>query len=426
MKICIIGAGYVGLPLATSFSKHYNVCCYDINRKRIESLKKGIDSNKQHTKKELQNKKLTFTSQFSNLKNFDYFIVTVPTPIKKNNLPDLKHLKKSSKDISKILRKGNIVIYESTTFPGCTEEICLPILEKGSKLKYNTDFFIAYSPERINPGDKINTLKNITKIVGANNPLISKKVKKLYEKICKNIYSVASIKIAETSKVIENIQRDINIAFVNELSVLLHKLNIPTNEVLKAASTKWNFHYYKPGLVGGHCISIDPYYLAYKAKKSNYTPKLILSGRRFNESMGKYVGHEAIKLLKKNKIQINKAKIAILGFAFKENISDFRNTKIIQIINELENYNANVKIFDPLVLNDDVKKEYNLKIFNEKDLNKFKFDMIIIAVSHKCFKKRLSFYDKFFKNKKKKILIDVKNIYKEKELKDNNYDYFVL
>ena len=346
MTIVIIGAGYVGLPLAIAFAKYFNVICYDTNKSRIENLKKGLDSNKQYIKKEILKKKIFFTSLIDHLIKQDYYIITVPTPINLLNKPDLTMLEQASSLVGKLIKKDSMIIYESTTYPGCTEEFCIPLIEKSSKLKFEKDFSVAYSPERVNPGDKINILQNITKIVGANNYKTLQRAKKLYEYICKSIYPVNSLKIAESAKVIENIQRDVNIALVNELSVLFNKLKIPTNEVLRAAATKWNFHYYKPGLVGGHCIGIDPYYLSYKAEKVNYYPKLILSGRRFNENMSRYVTAQIALLLSKHKISINRARIAILGFSFKENIPDIRNTKVIQIINQLNKYNAKIEVFD--------------------------------------------------------------------------------
>jgi UDP-N-acetyl-D-galactosamine dehydrogenase len=426
MAIVIIGAGYVGLPLAISFAKYHSVICYDINKKRLEQLQKGYDFNQQHTKKEILKKKLTFTRDFDQLRNKDVYIITVPTPINSSNQPDLSMLQKASIMIGRLMKKKSIIIYESTTYPGCTEEVCIPLLEKNSNLKYQKDFFVAYSPERVNPGDKINTLKNITKIIGANDIQTLGKVKKLYQHICKSIYTVDTIKIAESAKVIENIQRDINIAFVNELSVLFHKLNIPTNAVLKAASTKWNFHYYTPGLVGGHCISVDPYYLAYKAKEYNYVPKLILSGRKINESMGKYVAVEIQKILSKNRINIKTAQVAVLGFSFKENIPDIRNTKIINIIKELQKQKIKIKVFDSVASKDEVKEKYKINLYNFKDLNKFKYDVIILAVAHKNFLKKISYYNKFYKDNKNKIFVDIKNKYSNYDLLNNGYKYFQL
>ena len=426
MKIAIIGSGYVGLPLAIAFSKHYKVICFDININRVKELKKGNDLNKQHTKKEVLQKKIIYTSDVNLLKNINIFIITVPTPINNSNQPDLTMLEQASELVGKNIKKNSIIVYESTTYPGCTEEICIPLLEKNSKLKYMRDFNVAYSPERVNPGDKINTLKNITKIVGADDKKILTKVGKLYQIIVRSVYLAGSIKIAESAKVIENIQRDVNIALVNELSVLFNKLDIPTNEVLKAAATKWNFHYYKPGLVGGHCISVDPYYLAYKAEQKNYFPELILSGRRFNEGMGNYIAEKTINLLAQNKVNIVNSKIAILGFSFKENIRDIRNTKVIQIIKELQNWRAEVKIFDTIVSKNEVNDKFNLKIHDFNEMKKFKYDAIILAVSHNEFLKKLSFYDKFYKNKKNKTFIDLKNNYSVYDLKNNKFNFFQL
>ena len=426
MKIAIIGSGYVGLPLAIAFSKHYKVICFDININRVKELKKGNDLNKQHTKKEVLQKKIIYTSDVNLLKNINIFIITVPTPINNSNQPDLTMLEQASELVGKNIKKNSIIVYESTTYPGCTEEICIPLLEKNSKLKYMRDFNVAYSPERVNPGDKINTLKNITKIVGADDKKILTKVGKLYQIIVRSVYLAGSIKIAESAKVIENIQRDVNIALVNELSVLFNKLDIPTNEVLKAAATKWNFHYYKPGLVGGHCISVDPYYLAYNAEQKNYFPELILSGRRFNEGMGNYIAEKTINLLAQNKVNIVNSKIAILGFSFKENIRDIRNTKVIQIIKELQNWRAEVKIFDTIVSKNEVNDKFNLKIHDFNEMKKFKYDAIILAVSHNEFLKKLSFYDKFYKNKKNKTFIDLKNNYSVYDLKNNKFNFFQL
>jgi UDP-N-acetyl-D-galactosamine dehydrogenase len=424
VNILIVGAGYVGLPLAVAFSKSLKVDCYDINKDRIQELKKGIDKNKQEGGN-LINKNLSFINNLDIKNKYKFIIITVPTPINEHNHPDLSHIENATINVAKLIKKNTIIIYESTTYPACTEEFCIPLLERHSNLKYNKDFFVAYSPERVNPGDKVNTLNSITKIVGSNHSKTCQKVTKLYKTICKSVYPVQSLKIAEAAKVIENIQRDINIALVNELSILFHKMNIPTNDVLKAASTKWNFHYYKPGLVGGHCIGVDPYYLSHKAEQYNYFPQLLLSGRRFNENMGRYVATQTIKLLIQNNINPSKAKIAVLGFAFKENITDFRNTKVIQIINELKNYNIKLNVFDPCVSKQDVKKEYNLTIHDLKNI-KSKFDCLIVAVPHKEFVKSLNHYNHFFKNKKNKLIIDVKSIFKTKDLISQKFKYFQL
>lgn len=424
--IVIVGAGYVGLPLAIAFAKSFTVICFDINQTRIKELKQGYDSNKQHIKIEILQKKLNFTNDKKFIKDKDYYIITVPTPIDKSNYPDLSMLKEASILVGKSIKKGSVIIYESTTYPGCTEEICIPLIEKYSNFKTDDNFFVAYSPERVNPGDKVNTLNSITKIVGSNNQILTKTLKDLYKNICKEVYCVDSIKIAESAKVIENIQRDVNIALVNELSVLFNLLNIPTNEVLLAASTKWNFHYYKPGIVGGHCIGIDPYYLSYLAEQKKYFPQLILAGRRFNESMAKYIVDQSVKLLVNNNISPSRAKIAILGFAFKENINDIRNTKVFDIIEELKKWNCKYFVFDNQVSKKEVKKIYNIKIFDFKQLKKFKFDAIMLAVSHKDFIKPIKYFDKFYKNKNNKLIIDIKNIFSNKILKNNKYKFFTL
>jgi UDP-N-acetyl-D-galactosamine dehydrogenase len=424
-NIAVIGAGYVGLDLAIAFSKKCEVVCYDISSDRIKELTKGIDINKQHNSRSILHKNLIFTNDKKIIKDFDTYIITVPTPINKLNYPDLRMLKDASKLIGKSIKKNSMIIFESTTFPGCTEEICIPIIEKNSKFKFKEDFKVGYSPERVNPGDKVNTLTSITKIIGANDQETIQKVKSLYKKICKEVHLVSSIKVAESAKVIENIQRDINIAFVNELSILFNKLKISTNEVLEAASTKWNFHYYKPGLVGGHCISVDPYYLSYKAKENKFNTKLILSGRQINESMGKYVAIQTIKLMSDNKVNLSAARVAVLGFTFKDNIPDIRNTKVLQLINELQKHKIIVKTFDSLASKNEAKK-LKIKLYDFKDLKKFKYDAIILAVSHDIFLKKVSFYNKFYKNKKMRLFIDIKNNYSVNELKKQKLKFFQL
>jgi len=424
-NIAIIGAGYVGLDLAIAFSKKCEVVCYDISSDRIKELTKGIDLNKQHNSRSILHKNLIFSNDKKIIKDFDTYIITVPTPINKLNRPDLRMLKDASKLIGKSIKKNSMIIFESTTFPGCTEEICIPIIEKNSKFKFKEDFKVAYSPERVNPGDKVNTLNSITKVIGANDQKTLQKVKNFYKKICKEVHLVSSIKVAESAKVIENIQRDINIAFVNELSILFNKLKISTNEVLKAASTKWNFNYYMPGLVGGHCISVDPYYLSYKAKQHKFNTKLILSGRQINESMGKYVAIQTIKLMSDNKVNLSAARVAVLGFTFKDNIPDIRNTKILQLINELQKNKIIVKTFDSLASKNEAKK-LKIKLYDFKDLKKFKYDAIILAVSHDFFLKKISFYNKFYKNKKIRIFIDIKNNYSVNELKKQKLKFFQL
>jgi UDP-N-acetyl-D-glucosamine/UDP-N-acetyl-D-galactosamine dehydrogenase len=426
MKLAIIGAGYVGLPLSLAFAKHHSVTCYDVDLQRIKELQIGLDTNQQESKKKILKNKIFFSSDVNFLKKKDVYIITVPTPINKTKTPNLDMLKKASILIGKIISKNSTIVYESTTFPGCTEEICVPLIEKFSGLKVNEGFQIGYSPERVNPGDKINTLENITKIIGANNKTTRLKLVKLYKTVCKSVYATNSIKIAESAKVIENIQRDVNIALVNELGQIFNNLKIPTNEVLKAAATKWNFHYYKPGLVGGHCISVDPYYLAYKAKKKNLSTKLILSGRKVNENIGKYIARKTMSLLNTNKIKLINSNVALLGFAFKDNIPDIRNTKVIQINDYFKAKKLNVKIFDSMVSKNEVMKKHDIKVYDFIDLKKFKYDAVILAVSHKEFLKKINFYDRFYKNKNKKIFIDVKNNFSVNDFKKNKYKFFQL
>jgi UDP-N-acetyl-D-galactosamine dehydrogenase len=393
IKVSIIGLGYVGLPLAVEFGKVFNTIGFDINSGRVDELLKGYDRTKEidegTLKKTLSNGQFQITSNSKHLANSDFFIVTVPTPIDKNNRPDLKFLISASKIVAEHIRKGDVVIYESTVYPGVTEEECIPVIEKESGLKYNIDFFAGYSPERINPGDKKHTLTNILKITSGSTPETADRVDNLYKAIIiAGTFKASSIRVAEAAKVIENSQRDINIAFVNELAKIFNLLKIDTREVLEAASTKWNFLDFKPGLVGGHCIGVDPYYLAQKAQEYGYHPEIILAGRRMNDDMGRYIASEFIKLLVKKDIKINSAKVLILGFTFKENCPDVRNTRVIDIINELKTYNINLTIVDPIASINEVKHEYNLTIENEIPINT-KFDAIILSVAHNEFKNLL-------------------------------------
>ena len=421
-KIVVIGAGYVGLDLAIAFSKKYNVICYDISKKRIQKLKRGLDSNKQHIKKKILNKNLIFTDQELSIKNSEIYIVTVPTPIDENKHPNLKMLKEASILVAKSIKKKSIIIYESTTYPGCTEEFCIPIIEKNSNFIFQKDFNVAYSPERVNPGDKINTLNRITKIVGANDKHTLLQVTKLYKSICKSIYQVKSIKISESAKVIENVQRDINIALVNELGILFQKLNIPTNDVLKAASSKWNFHYYKPGLVGGHCIGVDPYYLTYKAQSVNYSPQVILSGRRINDNMGRYVARDLLKHILQLNLKPSATKILILGLTFKEDCPDVRNSKVFDIYHELENFGYSPQIYDPFVKTHPDKKINKNLIISFEDIKTY--NVLIFAVAHKEFKKLTSLQLSKILNNNQSIIYDVKSIfYKKKFVKKYNYHF---
>lgn len=384
-KIGIIGLGYVGLPLAVEFGKILDVIGFDINQERIQELKSGHDRTLEVDSAELKSAtNLTYSSNPQNLNAVNYFIVTVPTPVDEYKTPDLTPLIKASETVGKVLKKGDIVIYESTVYPGCTEEDCVPVLEKHSGLRFNVDFFCGYSPERINPGDKQHRLPNIKKVTSGSNPEVAEKVDQLYKKIIKaGTHKASSIKVAEAAKVIENSQRDINIAFVNELSLIFEKMGIDTHEVLDAAGTKWNFLPYKPGLVGGHCIGVDPYYLTYKADSLGYHPQVILAGRRINDNMGIHIANRVIKLMTQHSLPVNKAKILVLGITFKENCPDIRNSRAIDVIRELQSYSADVEVFDPHANENEVRHEYGLSLISE--LNK-KYSAIVLAVSHQEFK----------------------------------------
>ena len=382
-KIAIIGLGYVGLPLATSFSKHYLTIGFDKNEKRISELKKGIDSTNEVSQQELEEQNVNFTFNEKDLSNCNIFIIAVPTPVLKSKVPELTPLLNATKLVAKYLKKNDIVIFESTVYPGCTEEKCVPVLEKNSKLIFNKDFFCGYSPERINPGDKDRKIEDITKIVSGSNPKVALKIKEIYDKvITAGTYLADSIKVAEAAKVIENIQRDLNIALVNEFTKIFDILNIDTLKVLEAAGTKWNFLNFKPGLVGGHCIGVDPYYLSYKAQEAGYYSELILSGRRINESMPKFCANKLLKQMIQNKIQINNSNVLVLGYTFKENCPDTRNTKVKNFIEEISNFGVKVHIHDPVA---DKKSIENEKLNFTNEINKRKYDAIILAVSHDCF-----------------------------------------
>lgn len=392
-KIAIIGLGYVGLPLAIEFGKKYNVLGFDINKVRIANLSLGID---QTYEADLSSMKyamdlaksntgigLNFSFTLDDLKSYDIFIVTVPTPIDEYKAPDLTPLLNASEMIGKVLKKDDIVIYESTVYPGCTEEDCVPILEKISGLNFNEDFYCGYSPERINPGDKVNTLTKIQKVTSGSTPEIAEVVDSLYKSIIEaGTHKAPSIKVAEASKAIENAQRDVNISFVNELAYIFDRLNIDTNDVLEAAGTKWNFLKYRPGLVGGHCIGVDPYYLAHKASKHGYYPHVILSGRRVNDYMGTFVANKVVKIMIKKGILVQNSKILILGITFKENCPDIRNSRVIDIVNELEEFGANVSVFDPYANKEEVKQEYSIDLIDEPI---GLYDAIVLAVAHEHF-----------------------------------------
>lgn len=394
IKIAIIGLGYVGLPLARLFATKYNTVGFDINETRIKELRSGTDSTLEVEDEILQSvlvndpnqeKGLYITSQLDEIKDCNYFVITVPTPVDKNNRPDLTPLYKASETVGKVLKKGDIVIYESTVYPGATEDDCIPVVERVSGLKFNQDFFAGYSPERINPGDKEHTVEKILKVTSGSTPEVGVKVNELYKSvITAGTHLAPTIKVAEAAKVIENSQRDINIAFVNELAKIFNILEIDTHAVLEAAGTKWNFLPFKPGLVGGHCIGVDPYYLAQKAQEHGYHPEIILAGRRLNDSMGEYVASQVIKCMIRKGIKVNGAEILMLGVTFKENCPDVRNTKIVDVIAALEDYSVKVTTFDPWANPKEVEHEY--KIESHTELPAQKFDAIVLGVAHNEFK----------------------------------------
>ena len=414
IKIAIIGLGYVGLPLARLFATKYAVVGFDINSNRVKELNAGKDSTLEVEDEVLKavlvdensnNVGLYCSTTISDLEECNYYIITVPTPVDKNNRPILTPLLKASETVGSVLKKGDIVVYESTVYPGATEEDCIPVLEKTSGLQFNTDFFAGYSPERINPGDKLHTIEKILKVTSGSNAATGKKVDDLYKSvITAGTHLAPSIKVAEAAKVIENSQRDINIAFVNELAKIFNLMNIDTQDVLAAASTKWNFLPFKPGLVGGHCIGVDPYYLAQKAQEYGYHPEIILAGRRLNDSMGDYVASEVVKLMISKDIPIKNASILVLGITFKENCPDVRNTKAVDVITALKGYGVNVTIFDPWANKEEVKKEYQLESTQEKPSGSF--DGVVLTVAHKEF---LALDFDSITNKKH-IIYDVKNI----------------
>ena len=412
-KIAIIGLGYVGLPLAVEFGKKFSTVGYDVSAIRVKELKLGNDRTGEVSKNKINSSlQLSFSNDINELKQCNIFIVAVPTPINKNNTPDLKLLLSASKLVGGLLKRRDIVVYESTVYPGCTEEDCVPVLEEESGLKYNKDFYCGYSPERINPGDKKRTLTNIVKITSGSNTYAANIVDKLYSAIIKaGIFRADSIKVAEAAKVIENCQRDINIAFVNELSIIFNKMGLNTKDVLEAAETKWNFLSFKPGLVGGHCIGVDPYYLTYQAKKTGYNSKVILSGRKLNDSMPKYISKEIISYFNKKKRIINNLKGLVLGVTFKEDCSDIRNSKVIDIINYLSNKKIAIDSYDPFADKEEVKKEYNLDLISFNNIRKRYYDFILIAVSHNQF---VNLNLNKFCRSKQSLIYDLKNIYKNK------------
>lgn len=413
--IAIIGLGYVGLPLAVEFGKKRVVIGFDINIKRIAELESGLDHTLEITSEELKYaKQLNFTSDIAKLKAAQVFIVTVPTPIDSANRPDLTPLIKASEIVGKSLKKGDVVIYESTVYPGCTEEICVPSLEKHSGLKFNVDFFCGYSPERINPGDKINTLTKIKKITSGSTPEVADAVDALYASIIvAGTYKAANIKVAEAAKVIENTQRDLNIALVNELSVLFNRLDIDTIEVLEAAGTKWNFLPFRPGMVGGHCIGVDPYYLTHKAEEVGYHPQIIAAGRRMNDNMARYAARNVIRLMLRNGIDVAKSKVGVMGITFKENCPDIRNSKVVDLIKEFDAWGVSVVVVDPYADANEVMNEYGLKLSNIDDLHDL--DSLIVAVGHKTYRDMELIKLKKMLKSDKPVLADLKALYDRHE-----------
>jgi UDP-N-acetyl-D-glucosamine/UDP-N-acetyl-D-galactosamine dehydrogenase len=404
-RIGIIGLGYVGLPLAAEFGKILPVIGFDINKERIAELKKGYDRTREVEEEELKlSKHLLYSSELEDLKQVNYFIVTVPTPIDEFKKPDLRPLESASRTVGAVLKKGDIVIYESTVYPGCTEEVCVPILEKTSGLRFNIDFFCGYSPERINPGDKLHRVTTIKKVTSGSTPEVAEKVDQLYKKIITaGTHRASSLKVAEAAKVIENSQRDVNIAFVNELALIFERIGIDTHEVLEAAGTKWNFLPFKPGLVGGHCIGVDPYYLTHKAESLGYHSEVILSGRRINDNMGIHIANTVVKLMAQNDLPINKANVLVLGITFKENCPDIRNSRVVDVVKELQSFGTIVDIYDPLADVAEVQHEYDLSLIEKLDK---KYHAIILAVGHQEFK-QINWKDLCSENT---VIYDVKGI----------------
>jgi UDP-N-acetyl-D-galactosamine dehydrogenase len=413
-KIALIGLGYVGLPLAVEFGKKREVVGFDINKNRIDQLEKGIDPTLELTKEELKASiHLSYTTNLDDLKDCSIFIVTVPTPIDKHKRPDLTSLEKSSVSVGSILKKGDIVIYESTVYPGATEEVCVPILEQESSLTFNKDFYCGYSPERINPGDKNHRIADIKKVTSGSTPEIATEVDELYQEIIiAGTHKTSSIKIAEAAKVIENTQRDLNIALINELALIFNKLDIDTESVLEAAGTKWNFLSFRPGLVGGHCIGVDPYYLTHKANEVGYYPEMILAGRRLNDNMTSYVADQVSKLMTKKHIHISDANVLIMGLTFKENCPDHRNSRAVDLVKQFKIFNCNVDVYDPWVNKNQALKEYNIQPIDKPI--KSKYDAIIIAVAHNEFKSLTEEQIRTY-GKDNHVLYDIKYLLKTSE-----------
>lgn len=426
LRIAIIGLGYVGLPLAVEFGKKGPVIGFDINQNRIDELKSGQDHTLEVSPEELQKaEQLSFSTNLNDLKQSNFFIVTVPTPVDQVNRPDLTPLKKASETVGQALKKGDIVVYESTVYPGATEEVCIPILEKVSGLKFNQDFFAGYSPERINPGDKVNTLTKIKKITSGSTSEVADTVDAVYASIITaGTHKASSIKVAEAAKVIENTQRDLNIALVNELSVIFDRIGIDTLDVLEAAGSKWNFLPFRPGLVGGHCIGVDPYYLTHKAEEVGYHPQVILAGRRINDNMARYVARNTIKLMLQNGIDVPRAKVGVLGVTFKENCPDIRNSKVADLIKELEFWGAQVVVADPWANADEVRHEYGIELGKVDAQNPV--DSVIVAVGHNEFRSLSASELRSYMKCEKPVLADVKSLFDRTEMSDVGFTVFRL
>lgn len=426
VNIAVIGLGYVGLPLAVEFGKKRKVIGFDIQQKRVDELASGADHTLEVSPQELKlATHLKFTTDLAELKNSNFFIVTVPTPIDKVNRPDLTPLQKASETIGKVLKRGDIVVYESTVYPGTTEEVCVPILEQVSGLKFNQDFFAGYSPERINPGDKVNTLTKIKKVTSGSTPEVAELVDQVYSSIIvAGTHKAPSIKVAEAAKVIENTQRDLNIALVNELSVIFERVGIDTIDVLEAAGSKWNFLPFRPGLVGGHCIGVDPYYLTHKAEEMGYHPQVILAGRRINDNMARYVARNTIKRMLKNGIDVPRAKVGILGITFKENCPDIRNSKIEDMIKEFKQWGVEVVVADPWADKEEVQAEYGVTLSDISEKNPV--DALVVAVGHNEFRALSAEQLRRFTRSEKPVLADVKSLFDRNEVKNQGFTVFRL
>lgn len=427
-KISLVGLGYVGMPIAVAFAKKVDVLGFDINAEKIEQYKQGFDPTNEVGDKAIQETTVDFTADANRLQEAKFHIVAVPTPITESNTPNLKPLEGASKTVGQNLTKGSIVVYESTVYPGVTEEICIPILEKESGLKFGEDFEVGFSPERINPGDKVNRLETIVKVVSGSSEKSLDIIAKVYELVVDaGVHRAESIKVAEAAKVIENSQRDVNIAFMNELSIIFNMMDIDTQAVLEAAGTKWNFLPFSPGLVGGHCIGVDPYYLTYKAEQMGYQSQVILSGRRINDGMGKYVAENTVKQLIKADINIHDAKVGILGFSFKENVPDTRNSRVIDIIHELEEYDVTPLVYDPVADQKEAKEEYGLELNSFEEIKDL--DAIILAVQHDEFKDLTKEeFEAMYKpgSNGHKVMMDIKGLLNRKELEAEGFNYWRL